>query len=96
MDKYELVVILDASLSQGDKDAVVKDVTQAIEKCSGKVISSQVWIEKHKMTFPMKKRSEGTYYLIIFEGGSSKLPDLRLAMKHHDGVLRSLLVKAQG
>ena len=94
MDKYELVMIVDAALSQQEKEDAVKDVSQAIEKCEGKVINNQVWIEKQKMSFLMKKRPEGTYYIINFEGGESKFSELRRAIKLNDKVLRSLIVKA--
>lgn len=93
MDKYELVVIVDATLPQQEKEDAVKGVSQAIEKCGGKVINSQVWIEKQKMSFLMKKRPEGTYYMINFEGGEEKFADLRQAIKLNEKVLRSLIVK---
>ena len=95
MDKHELVVIVDAALSQGEKDAVMKEVCQAIEKCGGKVINSQVWIEKQKMSFLMKKRPEGTYYLVNFEGGGANIAELRRMLKMNDNVLRSLIVRAK-
>lgn len=95
MDKHELVAIVDASLSQSEKEGAIKEVGQAIEKCGGKVINSQVWIEKQKMSFLMKKRPEGTYYLVNFEGGKEKFPELRRILKLNDKVLRSLIVKAE-
>lgn len=94
MDKYELVVIVDAVLPQQEKEEVMKDVSQAIEKCDGKVINSQIWIEKQKMFFLIKKRPEGTYYIVNFEGGGEKFSELRRALKLNDKVLRSLIVKA--
>ena len=93
MDKYELVVIIDAALSQSGKEDAMNQVGQAVEKCGGKVIDSRVWLEKHKMSFLMKKRPEGTYYLISFEGGKEKFPELRRILKLNDNVLRSLIVK---
>ena len=53
--KYELVVIVDAKLTNEVKEAVRKEVTDAINKHGGKVINSQVWLEKHKLTFQIKK-----------------------------------------
>jgi len=94
MGKYELVVIIDATLSQADKDETMKKVAEAIDKCNGKVLDTQVWIEKQKMSFLMKKCPEGTYYLVAFEGAKENLPDLRRALKLNDNVLRSLIVKA--
>ena len=95
MGKYELVMIVDAALSQQEKEDTLKEVSQAIEKCEGKVINSHVWLEKHKMSFLMKKRPEGTYYLINFEGGGKNSAELRRALKLNDRVLRSLIVKVK-
>ena len=67
MGKYELVVIINAQLNQEEKDKVFKQATDGVLKGGGKVINSQVWLERHKFTFRMKKCSEGTYYLINFE-----------------------------
>ncbi|MEW5894280.1 MAG: 30S ribosomal protein S6 [Candidatus Omnitrophota bacterium] len=95
MDKYELVVVLDATLSQQEKSDITKNVAQEIENCGGRVINSQVWIEKHKMSFLMKRRPEGTYYLFNFEGGGPKLAELRRALKLNEQILRSLIVKVK-
>lgn len=93
MHKYEIVLIVDAVLSQHDKDETIKSVSEAVEKIGGKVINSQIWIEKQKMSFLMKKRPEGTYYIVNFEGGDDKLPELRRTLKLNDKVLRSLIIK---
>ncbi|HRZ41061.1 MAG TPA: 30S ribosomal protein S6 [Candidatus Omnitrophota bacterium] len=92
MNKYELVVIVDATLPQEQKDAVVKEIGEAIQKCDGKVINSQVWVDKHRMSFRMKKCSEGTYYMINYEGNPAKNAELRRALKLNERVLRSLIV----
>ncbi len=46
------------------------------------------------MAFLMKKRPEGTYYLLNFEGGKEKFAEMRSLLKLNDKVLRSLIVKA--
>ena len=77
MAKYELVVIVDATIPQEEKDVIVKDASDAIAKCEGNVINSQVWVDKQKFFFQMKKRTEGTYYLINFEVKGDALSKLR-------------------
>ena len=93
MNRYELVVIIDASISQEEKEKIVKGAGDAIVKCEGNVINSQVWLDKHKFTFRMKKRTEGTYYLINFESVKSGLSKLRNALRLNENILRSLIVK---
>ncbi len=94
MNKYELVVIVDATLPQEQKEAVLKEIGEAIVKCDGKVINRQVWIDKNKMSFRMKKCTEGTYYMINYEGSSAKNAEFRRALKLNERVLRSLIVAA--
>ncbi len=93
MDKYELVVIVDATLLQEEKEKVNKEVCDTIGKCDGQVINSQVWLDKQKFSFRMKKRTEGTYYLINFESPRSSLVKIRQLLKINEKVLRSLIVK---
>ncbi|MCK5580931.1 MAG: 30S ribosomal protein S6 [Candidatus Omnitrophica bacterium] len=93
MDKYELVVIMDAAVPQEEKETTVKEVGDLIAMNEGKVINSQVWLEKHKFSFRMKKKTEGTYYLVNFESPREKIVKLRQKLKLNEKVLRSLIVK---
>jgi small subunit ribosomal protein S6 len=95
MDKYELVVIVDATLQQEEKESVVKETCDIITKCEGHVINNQVWLDKHRFTFRMKKRTEGTYYLINFDSPRSSLVKMRQNLKLHDKILRSLIIKVE-
>ncbi len=63
--KYELVVIVDAKLTNETKEVVRKEVADTINKHGGKVINSQVWLEKHKLTFLIKKCSYKIPFFIV-------------------------------
>ena len=91
--KYELVIIIDAKLSSESKETARKDVTDLINKYGGKVINSQVWLEKHKLTYQIKKCDEGTYYLINFEGGSDLVAKVKTDLKLNENILRFAFVK---
>lgn len=93
--KYELVVIVDAKLTNEVKEAVRKDVTDAINKHGGKVINSQVWLEKQKFTFQIKKCGEGTYYLVNFEGGNEVIKKMQPGLKLNENILRFIFVKVE-
>ena len=93
--KYELVVIVDAKLTNEMKEAVRKEVTDTINKRGGKVINSQVWLEKHKLTFQIKKCNEGTYYLINFEGKSEIVQKIRPILKLNEKILRFDIIKPE-
>ena len=93
MNKYELVVILDSASPQEEKEAVIKDAIDVINKCEGKLINRNVWLEKHKFAFPMKKKTEGTYYLLNFEGVQSNMAELRKLLRLNDKILRFLVIR---
>jgi len=95
MRKYELVVIVDVKLTSETKETVRKEVTDLVNKHGGKVINSQIWLEKHKFTFEIKKCNEGTYYIINFEGGSEVVEKIRPALKLNEKILRFIFIKVE-
>jgi small subunit ribosomal protein S6 len=92
MNKYELVVIVDATLSQEQKEALMKEVTDAVTKVDGKVSNRQVWLEKQKFSFRMKGKAEGTYYVVNFESPASSALKIREALRLNEKLLRFLLI----
>ena len=86
--KYELVVIIDAKLNDEAKQAISKEIADTINKNGGRIINSQVWFEKHKFTFPIKKCTEGTYYLINVEAPSSATGPIQSSLRLNERVLR--------
>lgn len=93
MTEYELMIILDAVKTQEQKEAVIGQVAEVLEKSGGKVKDSQVWLEKHKFPFKIKRVVEGTYYLIRCEGTSTLVDKAKQLLKLNDAVVRHLFVK---
>jgi len=93
--KYELVVIIDTKLTSEAKETIRKDVTDLINKHGGKVINSQVWLEKHKLTFPIKKCNEGTYYVINFEGRGEIVEKVQPSLRLNEKILRFEFIKVE-
>ena len=94
MNKYELVYIIDAHASQGVKDEIAKQVHDAMAKSDVKVINSQVWLERHRMSFSIKKIWEGTYYLLNIEAPTAAVNKLQGFLRLNEQILRFLTVKA--
>jgi small subunit ribosomal protein S6 len=88
MNKYELVLILDAKLNPEERDAICKQVVEGVNKQGAKVINSQVWIERQKLSFTIKKRDEGYYHLINFEGEGSVVKKIEADLRLNEKVLR--------
>ena len=90
--KYELVLIIDAKVSGETKETIRKEATDLINKHGGKVINSQLWLEKHKLTFRIKKCDEGTYYIINFEGGSDVVAKVKPILQINEKILRFVFI----
>jgi len=94
MNKYELIYIVDAHAPQSTKDDVAKQVADALAKTEIKLVSSQLWLDRHKMSFPIQKIGEGSYYLLNLEAKSSSVAKLQSILRINEQILRFMTVKA--
>ena len=95
MEKYELMTIVDAALSQEEKASIVKEISDSITKSKGKVINSQQWLDKHKLSFRLKGRYEGAYHLFNFEGPMSGITNLRHLLRINEKIMRHLIIRVE-
>ncbi len=95
MNKYEFVYIVDAHATQGVKDEIAKQVNEALAKSNVKVLSSQVWLERHKMSFAINKIWEGTYYMLNLEAPAASLAKLHGLLRINEQILRFLTIKLE-
>jgi small subunit ribosomal protein S6 len=91
--KYELAIIIDAVLSDSEKEAVCKEAAEIVNKAGAKVINSEVWIEKHNLIFEIQKCKEGSFYLVNFEGNGPSINKMRSGLKLNERILRSIITK---
>jgi ribosomal protein S6 len=95
MNKYELIYIVDARLSDAEKGEIAKLVADMIAKAGGKIVNAAVWFERQKMSFPIGKVIEGTYYLLNVDGNPAEMAKLRREMQISERVLRFLIIKVE-
>ena len=93
MNKYDLMIIVDAQKAQAEKEEIYKQTTDAVTKGGAKVLSAQVWLEKQRFIFNIKKRTEGTYYLVNFEGDASCVAKMKEFLRLNEGILRFLIIR---
>jgi len=93
MNKYELVYIVDAHAPQSTKDDIAKQVADSLSKSEIKLVNSQLWLERHKMSFPIQKIIEGSYYLLNVEAKTSSIAKLNSILRINEQVLRFLTVR---
>ena len=95
MNKYELVYMIDAHASQAAREDIAKQVADTAAKSDVKIINSQVWLEKHKMSFSIKKIWEGTYYLLNLEARSLAINKMQGLLRMNEQVLRFLTIRQE-
>ena len=93
--KYELMIIIDAKLSNEEKELILKTVVEAVNKNGGKVINSRVWLEKHKLTFSVQRCQEGTYYLINFESETPAVNTIHSNLRLNEKILRFVIIRVE-
>lgn len=89
--KYEIAVLLDSKLGQSEKDGIIKEVADAVSKAGGKVINTQLWLDKHKSFFRIKKVSDVSYYLVNFESASEAVSQINQSLRLNENILRFLV-----
>ena len=95
MNKYELVYIVDAHAPQTTKDEIAKQVADSLAKTEIKVINSQMWLDRHRMSFNIQKVAEGTYYLLSLEAKTASLTKLQSILRMNEQILRFMTVKVE-
>ena len=91
MTKYELLCILDASLADEAKEALIKKLEDLIAK-DGNVEKVDRWGVK-KLQYPINYKSEGYYVLIEFEAQKTLVEEIKRVIGITDGILRRLITK---
>lgn len=94
MNKYELLTILSANLTDETLDAAVKKYTDIIEQSAGRILTVNKWgIKKFAYTINFKK--EGHYVLLEFESDASVPAKLNSLMNIDEVVYRSLCLRKE-
>ncbi|MBE5738881.1 MAG: 30S ribosomal protein S6 [Clostridiales bacterium] len=95
MNKYELLAIYSASLSDEQKDAIVEKYSKLMEKDGGKVESvnrANPWGLK-KLAYRINYKSEGYYVLYQFEATAEVCKNVVSLMRIDENVLRQMCLR---
>ena len=93
INKYELVVIVDAKKTSEEKEAAIAGVKDVVTKAGATVHNSQVWLEKQKFAFEIKKNTDGTYYLINFDATGDMIEPIEVKLRLDEKILRYAITR---
>lgn len=91
MPRYETVFVLDPSLDDKTIQEEIKKVEALITDHKGEVLKINKWGKK-RFAYPIKKKHEGYYTLILFEGEGRIPKELERAYNLNEVCLRYLTV----
>ena len=89
---YEVLFIADPNLGEAELDTLAAQVQGYIEKEGGKVQRVEKWGKK-RLAYVVKKQREGSYTLMVVEGGAALVKELERRLRVTDGVLRFITVR---
>jgi small subunit ribosomal protein S6 len=93
MNKYEAMFIIKPDSPDADKKALFSQIAEAITKNSGNLSAANIWSEKRKLYFSIKKHREGVYYLVNFTAPAEAIEKIRHVYKLNENILRVLITR---
>jgi len=66
MNKYEAMFIVKPGLSEEESKTVYATIKDVIAKNGGTVLFADIWSERRRLAYIIKKQQEGVYYLVKF------------------------------
>lgn len=93
MNKYEMLYIIDANLTDEAKEAIIAKFENSVNNNGGKVEKVDKWGIR-KLVYPINYKTEGYYVLMSFESTGAQVDELKRIAGITDGVMRRLITKA--
>ena len=92
MPGYELVFILNASLSDDDFTRALGKINDLIGKLGGTITETNQWGKK-RLAYPIKRQTEGNYVLEKVQIKPTALKEIDASLKLSEDVLRYLFIR---
>lgn len=94
MNKYELVVVVNAVIEDDARVAVIEKAKDLITRFGGTISGVDEWGKK-RLAYEIQKMNDGFYYFIKFEAETTAIAEIESQMRIMDNVLRYLCVKVE-
>jgi len=95
MQNYEAMFIVKPELGDTDKKALFSQLNDSVLKNNGTVAQGNVWAERRKLFFPIRRYNEGVYYLMNFTISTDMITKLKGIYKLNENILRVLITRLE-
>ena len=94
MNKYELVLVVNAKIEDDARAAVVDKAKAYVERFGGTVTEVEDW-GKRRLAYEIQHMKEGFYYFIQFEAAAEAPAEIERRVRIMENVLRYLVVRKE-
>ena len=92
MNKYELVLVVNAKIEDDARAAVVEKAKAYVTRFGGTVTEVEDWGKK-KLAYEIQHMKEGFYYFIQFDADATVPAEVEKRVRIMDNVIRFLCVR---
>lgn len=89
---YELLFVIDPTLSEEDKETLLNRVKGYLEQADGEIFSFKSWGVR-RLAYSLKNHKEGQYYLVQCAMTPEKVSEFRRSLTLAEGVLREMVIR---
>jgi small subunit ribosomal protein S6 len=89
---YEILLMLDPDQAEARQDEIVARTRELVEKGGGTWQSHDPW-GRRRLAYPIAKKEEGVYHLVVFEAEAGTLDEVSRVLKIDDAVLRHMATR---
>lgn len=94
MNKYEIMFIVKADLSEDEEKATVKSFEKVLSDMGAKIINSKDLGQK-KLAYEIKKQVRGYYHLLNVECDSKAVKEFDRKALIDEKIIRHLIIKEE-
>jgi small subunit ribosomal protein S6 len=89
---YEILLMLDPEGAEQHQDDLLARVRDLVQNGGGTWRSHDAW-GRRRLQYPIKKKNDGVYHLVVFESDAATLDEISRVLKIDDTVMRHLATK---
>ena len=90
MKPYELMLIITPDHEESQTETLIENVKGIIER-NGNIVHIDNW-GKRRLSYPIRKRSEGYYVVYVFECETNFVAQLNQTLRVNEAILRHMIV----
>jgi small subunit ribosomal protein S6 len=89
---YEILLLLDPEHAEARQEEIVSRAREQVEKSGGTWQSHDAW-GRRRLAYPIARKEEGVYHLLVFDADGSTLDEVSRVLKIDDAVLRHMATR---